>query len=67
MKVLPTTLHDGWHANLTHEVATYARRSCTASAWSTTAADDAFVTASLEGERITVQEGLLLLNQTWIP
>ena len=63
-----TTRHDGWHKHLTHEVATYADAHALRSmVWSTTAADDAFVTASLEGERITVQEGLLLLNQTWIP
>jgi len=60
--------HEGWHKYLTSEETTYAdARDFRSHAWEHTLATDAFVTASLEGERIPVQEALLLLNQNWIP
>jgi len=60
--------HEGWHKYLTDETTTYASaRDLRSLIWSTTKATDAFVTASLNGERITVQEALLMTNQTWIP
>ena len=60
--------HEGWHKYLTSEKTTYAdARDFRSHAWEHTLATDAFVTASLEGERIPVQEALLLLNQNWIP
>ena len=63
-----TTRHEGWHKHLTLPVRTYREaHSLRSDIWSETNAGDAFVTASLEGERITVQEALLLSNQTWIP
>ena len=34
---------------------------------SNTNATDAFVTAHLDGQRITVQEALLMSNETWMP
>ena len=65
---LHTYRHEGWHKHLTDEVSTYSEaRNLRSHVWETTIAKDAFVTASLEGERITVQEALLVSNQTWIP
>ena len=63
-----TIRHEGWHKHLTDDVPTYSdARVMRSDIWKNTAATDAFVTASLEGERITVQEALLISNQTWIP
>jgi hypothetical protein len=60
--------HDGWHKYLTEDFASYAEaREKRSTLWSTTSATDAFVTASLRGERISVQEALLMSNQSWIP
>jgi hypothetical protein len=60
--------HEGWHKYLTDDFASYAEaREKRSTLWSTTSATDAFVTASLDGERITVQEALLMSNQSWIP
>ena len=60
--------HEGWHKYLTPEEGTYAAaHTLRSQIWETTQASDAFVTASLEGERISIQEALLLSNQTWIP
>jgi hypothetical protein len=57
-----------WRKYLTDHVSTYAdAHDLRDWVWTTTLASDAFVTASLEGERITVQEALLMSNQTWIP
>jgi len=59
---------DGWHKYVTDSHDSYAQaRSSRNNIWATTNAQDAFVTAQLEGQRITVQEALLLSNQTWIP
>ena len=59
---------DGWHKYVTDSHNSYAQaRSSRNHIWATTNARDAFVTAHLEGQRITVQEALLLSNQTWIP
>ena len=60
--------HEGWHKYLTPEEETYAAAHTLRShIWESTSATDAFVTASLEGERISIQEALLLSNQNWIP
>jgi len=60
--------HEGWRKYLTDEVETYSdAQTLRSEMWTTTAAKDAFVTASVEGERISVQEALLLSNQTWTP
>lgn len=60
--------HEGWHKYLTDDFASYAEaRERRSILWTTTAATDAFVTASLQGERISVQEALLMSNQSWIP
>tara|TARA_B110000003_G_scaffold70113_1_gene71520 strand:+ start:185 stop:1366 length:1182 start_codon:yes stop_codon:yes gene_type:complete len=60
--------HEGWHKYMTDDVETYSDAQYLRSEmWTTTAAADAFVTASVEGERISVQEALLLSNQTWTP
>lgn len=60
--------HNGWHKYLTDNVETYAEaRQKRSVIWTTTTANDAFVTASLDGERITVQEALLMSNQSWNP
>ena len=59
---------NGWHKYVTDSQDSYAKaRSSRNHIWATTQAQDAFVTAQLEGQRITVQEALLLSNQTWIP
>lgn len=59
---------DGWHKYVSDGHESYAQaRSSRNRIWATTKAQDAFVTAQLEGQRITVQEALLLSNQTWIP
>lgn len=59
---------DGWHKYVTDSHDSYAQaRSSRNHIWATTQAQDAFVTAQLEGQRIPVQEALLLSNQTWIP
>ena len=60
--------HEGWHKYLTPEEDTYAAaHTLRSDIWESTLATDAFVTASLEGERISIQEALLLSNQNWIP
>ena len=60
--------HEGWHKYLTPEEETYAdAHTLRSHIWESTAATDAFVPASLEGERISIQEALLLSNQNWIP
>lgn len=60
--------HEGWHKYLTVDKATYAEaRALRSEIWNTTLADDAFVTAALDGNRITVQEALLMSNQSWMP
>jgi hypothetical protein len=60
--------HEGWHKYLTPEEETYAdAHTLRSHIWESTSATDAFVTASLEGERISIQEALLLSNQNWIP
>ena len=60
--------HEGWHKYLTDDFASYAEaREKRSTLWNTTSATDAFVTASLNGERISVQEALLMSNQSWIP
>ena len=60
--------HEGWHKYLTDDFASYAEaREKRSNLWSTTSATDAFVAASLNGERISVQEALLMSNQSWIP
>lgn len=59
---------DGWHKYVSDRHNSYAQaRSSRNRIWATTKAQDAFVTAQLEGQRITVQEALLISNQTWIP
>ena len=63
-----TVSMEGWHKYLTPEEETYAdAHTLRSHIWESTAATDAFVTASLEGERISIQEALLLSNQNWIP
>ena len=63
-----TIRHEGWHKHLTDNVSTYSEaREMRSDIWASTSATDAFVAASLEGERITVQEALLISDQTWIP
>ena len=60
--------HDGWHKYLTDEVSSYAEaRNMRSTLWETTKVTDAFVTASFEGQRISVQEALLMSNETWMP
>ena len=60
--------HDGWHKYLTDEVSSYSEaRNLRSTLWETTKVTDAFVTASFEGQRISVQEALLMSNETWMP
>lgn len=60
--------HEGWHKYLTDAVESYGKaRSVRSNVWANTNATDAFVTAHLDGQRITVQEALLMSNETWMP
>ncbi len=60
--------HEGWHKYLTDAVRSYGKaRSLRSNVWVNTNATDAFVTAHLDGQRITVQEALLMSNETWMP
>gem|GEM_PF-844316 len=60
--------HEGWYKYLTPQEETYvAAHTLRSHLWESTSATDAFVTASLEGERISIQEALLLSNQNWTP